>query len=96
MTEQAALPILQPTLPGKAEGVTCLDPPTLQCQECGATATPASVEWTSGGWDAVVLTSGLHFHVGGWPDGSNPRLCRPCRVARGCNCWSCTSARRTA
>ena len=33
----------------------------------------------------------LRFHTHSWPDGrtDNPRLCRACRLARGCRCWSC-------
>ena len=39
----------------------------------------------------VHLLSGLRFHAHTWPDGrtDNPRLCRACRLARGCRCWSC-------
>ena len=33
------LPLLLPTVPGKAHGIVSLDPPTVQCDACAATYT---------------------------------------------------------
>ena len=35
-------------------------------------------------------------HNGGWGDGTSPRLCKPCRLARGCRCYGCESERQGA
>ena len=68
------LPLLLPTLPGKVAGIVSEDPPTVQCQDCAATQ--------SGTWHRIIAgADGFHFHAG-WIDGTNPRLCRPCRIAR--------------
>lgn len=87
MTE-LTLPLLRPTLPGRVEGYVCDNPPTVQCQECGA-------EFTHRHIGVLITTSGCQFHHGGWPDGTNPRLCRDCRLARGCHCATCDSSRRS-
>ena len=43
---------------------------------------------------AAITLRGARFHSGGWPDGTNPRLCRDCRLARGCDCRNCQHERR--
>lgn len=96
------LPLIAHTLPGKVEGVISLDPLTVQCQECGATDDPDTVGLprtarTPEGEVLVVILSGIRFHARAWPDGrtDNPRLCRACRLSRGCRCVSCESERRS-
>lgn len=67
------LPMLLPTLPGKVDGIVSEDPPTVQCQDCAATK--------SGNWYQIIGgAEGFRFHQ--WSDGTNPRLCKPCRIAR--------------
>ena len=76
-----------PTLPGHVEGVvehTLVDW-AVQCRECGRIGRGTRVL-------LAILDGGIRFHE--WPDGSNPRLCRDCRQARGCSCWSCTEERK--
>ena len=71
----------QPTLPGKVDGIISLDPPILQCRDCGAT-------WTDGGRrDSIayaVIQSGNH----GW--GFLVR-CRHEKIRR---CGDCNAAHR--
>lgn len=78
-----------PTLPGCIDGIVGNDLLgwTVQCRECGTTKT---------GPHLILLVSslGFRFHTPSWPDGTNPRLCRACRLARGCTCWSCGEERR--
>lgn len=76
-----------PTLPVYLDGIVGFDLLgwTVQCSECATTATD--------GWlFRLVSMQGFRFHP--WPDGTNPRLCRNCRLARGCGCQSCTDERR--
>lgn len=80
-------------------GILSLSPRVLQCEECGVTADAATVglpETALKQPQLVHLLSGLRFHTNPWPDGrtDNPRLCRECRLARGCRCWSCDWERR--
>ena len=80
-----------PTLPGMVDGVVGHDLLgwTVQCRSCGATSTHTNLL-------LAIRTAGMHFHNGGWDDGINPRLCRDCRLARGCDCWRCQEDRRGA
>ena len=78
-----------PTLAGMVDGIVGRDLLgwTVQCRECGDTATD--------GWlFRLVGIQAIRFHRGGWPDGTNPRLCRACRLARGCHCTGCDEERR--
>ena len=84
---------------GNPTGILSLTPRVLQCQECGVTAdaTTIGLPVTALAKPQLVhLLSGLRFHAHSWPDGrtDNPRLCRDCRLARGCRCWSCDWERR--
>ena len=84
---------------GHPPGILSLSPRVLQCEECGVTADAATVglpETALKQPQLVHLLSGLRFHAHSWPDGrtDNPRLCRACRLARGCHCWSCDWERR--
>ena len=80
------LPVIYPTLPGKTSGVISLDPPRVQCQECGIIGEHP--------WSLMlaVRQCGLRFHRG-WVG----RLCRECRmvrsVAEGCGCTRCREDR---
>ncbi len=91
---------IQPTVPGMVEGIISDRPRILQCQECGVTDDAASVGSPQLGLRKPVvvhLRSSLRFHsVQPWPDGrtDNPRLCRDCRLARGCHCQRCDEERR--
>ncbi|MBB1511997.1 hypothetical protein H5399_05180 [Tessaracoccus sp. MC1627] len=76
-----------PTLPGLVEGIVAQDLLgwAVQCRGCGHIG--------RGRWVLLaVLDGGLRFHE--WPDGTNPRLCRDCRLARGCTCYYCAEERR--
>lgn len=42
----------------------------------------------------IAALSHIHFHWPPWPDGTNPRECQPCRMARGCACAECSWQRR--
>lgn len=73
----------------KPPGILSLSPRVLQCEECGVTADAATVGLPVTALkqpQLVHLLSGLRFHAHSWPDGrtDNPRLCRACRLARGC------------
>lgn len=79
---------------GDPSGIVSITPRVLRCEECGVTADAASVGLPATALhkpQLVHLLSGLHFHSQPWPDDrtDNPRLCRACRVARGCHCWNC-------
>lgn len=66
------LPLLLPTVPDMVSGIVSLDPFTLQCADCGDTASgerPAS----------TVILSGFHFHVCEGRDGV--RRCPTCLTA---------------
>lgn len=86
--------IIEPTIPGTVNGIVSLDPRVLQCQDCGAKDDADTVglpETARKRPNLVHIRSSMRFHVGGWdgdPD-NNPRLCRDCRLARGCTCGSC-------
>lgn len=88
---------LLPTVPGKVEGIVNLDPPTLQCQECGELDTLEAHGMRSDPerLGLLVVLSKTHFHGQTWPDGhtDNPRLCRSCRIKRGCRCSECKADR---
>ena len=71
-----------PTLPGCVDGIIGRDPWVVVCRDCGATA---SGTWLYG----LVAFEGFRFHARSWPDGTNPRLCRACRLARWCDCYGC-------
>jgi hypothetical protein len=84
-------------LDGGAPGIICRDPYTVQCSECGATDDPDTLGVPQTGRtnpNLVLVLTRIRFHSKGWDDGTNPRLCRPCRLARGCTCWSCDNERR--
>ena len=89
-----ALPLLLPSMVPGVEGVVSVDPPVLQCQTCGVMADRQSVGLSTAGLDLVAALSHIHFHCPPWPDGTNPRECRPCRLARGCACAECSWQRR--
>lgn len=78
-----------PTLPGMVDGIVGHDLLgwTIQCRECGKTDTS---DWLLG----LVSIKGFHFHNLAWPDNQpNVRLCRDCRLARGCDCEPCNDER---
>lgn len=54
MTQQLELP--RPTLPDCAPGIVSLDPPTLQCHDCGATYTDEKARGRIG-W-TVIFSAG--------------------------------------
>lgn len=78
-------------------GVVSITPRILECQECGVrddadtVGLPRSARANP---NLVHVCSTLRFHPRGWPDGTNPRLCKQCRLARGCKCWRCEWERR--
>lgn len=86
--------VIRPTLPGKVAGVVCMEPFTVQCQACGVEASGTGRNAVS----LVVLTSGILFHPTAWTTGhtDNPRMCRDCRMGRGCECHRCKDERRGA
>lgn len=86
---------LRPTIPGFTEGIVSVDPRVLQCQECGITDSSETLGIGPGKPSLVHILSTLRFHTHGWPDGrtDNPRLCRKCRLARGCDCTECRCER---
>lgn len=88
------LPLIEPPAPGCIDGIVSVDPPRVQCQECGVIADRDSLGLKRGGIGLVVICSGIRFHAKPWPDG-NPRLCRACRVSRGCTCVVCAWERRS-
>ena len=75
-----------PTLPGMVDGIVGHDLLgwTVQCRACGATSTAQTAL-------AAITLRGARFHSGGWPDGTNPRLCADCRTAR-CRQWAIPEA----
>ena len=81
---------IAPTLGGCVDGVICDDPWTVACRDCGRTGTGKHVLL------AILDGDDCRFHIGGWPDGTNPRLCRACRLARGCDCRLCRKERDEA
>lgn len=75
----------QPTVPDKVDGIICLDPPTLQCRDCGLTFTATS-ERTGRNYplSVTVILSGCE----GWgfcgcsrSTGSKLRRCGDCNSA---------------
>lgn len=81
-----------------APGIINRDPYTVQCAQCGATDDPDTLGVPISGRrnpNLVLVLTTIRFHAKGWDDGTNPRLCQQCRLARGCTCWSCAAARRT-
>ena len=73
-----------PTLAGMVDGIVGRDLLgwTVQCAECAATETVT-----------LLVQATIRFHRP-WSDGTNPRLCRACRLARGCHCYGCDEQRR--
>lgn len=63
---------LLPDLPGKVHGIVSLDPPTVQCDGCGATHSHPRLTY-------AVLLSGITFHH----KRPGRRLCADCREAEG-------------
>lgn len=99
--QPAGLPVIFPTVPGTVNGIVSLDPRILQCQECGATDDADSVGLSETGRRnpaMVHILSSMRFHPRPWSGGQtdNPRLCRDCRLARGCGCLMCADERRGA
>lgn len=95
---------LLPTVPGQPEGVVEVSPGAVQCQQCGRIDNPETLRIVhdngrmfdgTPALAVVVQSSSIRFHTPAWPDGTNPRLCRPCRVAKGCRCESCWFERNT-
>lgn len=80
---------LLPTLPGMVDGIVGRDLLgwTVQCSQCGTTNTDPSLLIAMRGKTAI------RFHYGAWDDGTNPRLCRDCRLGRGCDCQGCREER---
>ena len=78
-----------PTLAGMVDGIVGHDLLgwTVQCRQCGRIGRGATAL-------LAILDGGIRFHFPAWPDGTNPRLCRTCRLARGCRCTSCDEERR--
>lgn len=77
--------VLQPTLPGCVQGIVGMDPWRVQCQTCGHITENESLFF-------AIRERAMTFHE--WPDGSNPRMCRDCRLARGCDCDPCKRERQ--
>lgn len=95
------LPVIFPTVAGCPSGIVSKFPRVLQCQECGVTADAATVGLPETGLAKPALVhilSDLRFHSRPWTGGhtDNPRLCRVCRLARGCQCHGCRDERRGA
>ena len=82
--------VILPTLPGYMDGVVGHDllGYTIQCRECGRSATHLQPRL------AIINAGDCRFHRDGWPDGTNPRLCRACRLARECPCHDCECERQ--
>lgn len=85
------------SIPDAPRGVLSIAPRVLVCEQRHARADAASV-----GNPAVVdrhpgiveTLSHFGFHRGGWSSSDDdPRLCRPCRLARGCGCDRCENER---
>lgn len=93
-----ALPVQWPTLPGKVEGIVSLDPCTIQCRGCGTVDNPETLRLRPDRVAMVIILSRIRFHPTVWTTGheDNPRLCRECRLARGCQCHACKDERRGA
>ena len=72
----------QPTLPGMVDGVISLDPPTLQCRDCGNT-------WTDGGRRGSIGLAVILSGCSGW--GFVVTRCEHDRVRR---CGDCNAAHR--
>lgn len=101
VVEQASMaqppaPVQRPTLPGMVEGIVSLDPLTIQCRGCGVVDTSGSLRVREDRVAMVIILSSIRFHSTVWTTGhtDNPRLCRACRQARGCQCESCQFERR--
>lgn len=54
MTPPAPAMLQQPTLPGSVDGIISLDPPTLQCRDCGETFTAYSER--TGRYSRIAMT----------------------------------------
>jgi len=83
-----ATPASAPTLTGMSDGIIGKDDGiwTIVCRDCGGTCSGESLL-------AVIREREMLFHASGWPNGSNPRLCADCRLARGCHCHACEEER---
>lgn len=60
---------LRPDLAGFVHGIVSINPPTVQCDGCGALATGDTL-------NRLILTCGILFDG---PQGDRRRLCRDCR-----------------
>lgn len=65
----AMLPFIRPTLAGKVSGIVDDDPWTVQCQDCGVTASGPRI-------GLLVILSGYRFHICEGPQGI--RRCADC------------------
>lgn len=81
------LPLLQPTVPGYANGIICADPLTVQCSHCGVTATPPANR-TTRQIQLLVMHWGFMFHH----PCHQGRLCPKCRYhsMRACERTECS------
>lgn len=69
----------QPTVPGKVAGIIGMDPLTVQCAECGATAS-RTTERTGA---AFIILCGYRFHL---CQSDERRLCPTCFDAETAAC----------
>lgn len=77
----------QPNLPGKVDGIIALDPPTLQCRDCGEVWTSRS-ERTQRPHGLATTVTLSHCH--GWA------FCRHCGPGGVRRCGACHKAHREA
>lgn len=85
--QSSLLPEILPTLPGCVAGIVGQDPWQVQCQECGHISEHKHLI-------LAIRARELVFHP--WADGTNPRLCTDCRLARDCDCERCRGERAEA
>jgi len=71
----------QPTVAGKIDGIICLDPPTLQCRDCGETWTAGSERGQFYRMSVTVILSGCE----GWGFMCRDRGCPVVRRCGACN-----------
>lgn len=62
---------LLPDVPGKVHGIVSLDPPTIQCDGCGATFSQPKLAM-------AVLLSGIRFDPRRYGRGDRRRMCTTC------------------
>lgn len=84
------LPILYPTLPGKAPGIIGWEPLRMQCGDCGAIH-----EQCHRSVGACILTAGYEFHT---CEPGAPRRCPAClaRALTECGSTRCADQLREA